>query len=77
MTIEEGECVQILHKGPFDTEPVSVAAMQEYLEQKGYVEDISDTRRHHEIYLTDARKTPSEKWKTIIRHPIREVSADE
>lgn len=77
LTIEEGECVQILHKGPFDTEPVSVAAMQEYLEQKGYVEDISDTRRHHEIYLTDARKTPPEKWKTIIRHPIREASAYE
>ena len=54
-----------------DTEPVSVAAMNEYLKQTGYVEDISDARRHHEIYLTDARKTAPEKWKTVIRHPVR------
>ena len=71
LTLDEGECVQILHKGPFDTEPVSVAAMNEYLKQTGYVEDISDARRHHEIYLTDARKTAPEKWKTVIRHPVR------
>ncbi|MDE5932331.1 MAG: GyrI-like domain-containing protein [Lachnospiraceae bacterium] len=71
LTLDEGECVQILHKGPFDTEPESVAAMNEYLKQKGYMEDISDTRRHHEIYLTDARKTAPEKWKTVIRHPVR------
>lgn len=71
LTLDEGECVQILHKGPFDTEPASVAAMNEYLKQTGYVEDISDARRHHEIYLTDARKTAPEKWKTVIRHPVR------
>ncbi len=47
------------------------AVRNEYLKQTGYVEDISDERRHHEIYLTDARKTAPEKWKTVIRHPVR------
>jgi len=77
LVLEEGECVQILHKGPFDTEPESVVVMEKYLAQRGYVEDISDTRRHHEIYLTNAKKTPPGKWKTIIRHPIRKARIEE
>ena len=71
MTIDEGLCVQMMHIGAFDNEPVSVAIMNKYLEDNGYANDFSDTRRHHEIYLSDARKIASEKWKTVIRHPIR------
>ena len=71
LTIEEGMCVQIMHTGPFDDEPASVALMDEYLEKNGYVNDIDDKRLHHEIYLSDPRKTAPEKLKTIIRHPIR------
>ncbi len=72
MTIEEGLCVQCMHIGAYDDEPVTVAAMDKYIEENGYVNDFSDTRRHHEIYLSDARKTSPEKQKTVIRHPVRE-----
>ena len=71
LTIDEGLCVQIMHTGPFDNEPESVAAMDAFLEENGYENDINEVRLHHEIYMSDARKIPSEKWKTIIRHPIR------
>lgn len=73
MTVSEGLCVQIMHSGPFDDEPVSVALMDEYLSENGYVNDITDTRLHHEIYMSDARKVAPEKWKTVIRHPIKKI----
>ncbi|MBQ8930196.1 MAG: GyrI-like domain-containing protein [Oscillospiraceae bacterium] len=68
---EEGLCVQCMHLGPYDDEPVTVSLMHRFLAEKGYALDISDTRHHHEIYLNDARKTAPEKLKTVIRHPIR------
>ena len=71
LTIEEGLCVQIMHIGPYDDEPASVELMDRYIEGNGYENDFSDTRRHHEIYLSDVRKTAPEKLKTVIRHPIR------
>ena len=71
LTIEEGLCVQMMHLGPFDEEPASVALMDAYLAQNGYVNDLSETRLHHEIYLSDASKVAPEKWKTVIRHPVR------
>lgn len=71
LTVEEGVCVQIMHHGPFDEEPASVAQMDRYLQENGYTADLSADRLHHEIYLSDARKTAPEKWKTVIRHPIR------
>ena len=70
---DEGLCVQIMHRGPFDDEPATVALMDAYLEQKGYVNDINMERLHHEIYLSDARRVAPEKWKTIIRHPIKNL----
>ena len=73
LTVEEGLCVQIMHLGPFDDEPRSVALMDAYARENGYVNDISTARLHHEIYLSDARKTPPEKYKTVIRHPIRKA----
>ena len=71
LTIDEGLCVQIMHHGPYDDEPATVALMDEFLTKNGYMNDFSDTRLHHEIYMSDARKVPPEKWKTVIRHPIR------
>lgn len=71
LTIDEGLCVQIMHHGPFDSEPETVALMNTFLAENGYVNDFSDSRQHHEIYLSDARKVQPEKWKTVIRHPIR------
>ena len=71
LTIEEELCVQMMHLGPFDEEPASVALMDAYLAEHGYENDLSETRLHHEIYLSDARKIAPEKWKTVIRHPIK------
>lgn len=71
LTVEEGLCVQILHQGSFDSETATVAVMDTYLAANGYENDFSSQRMHHEIYLSDARKIPAEKWKTVIRHPIR------
>lgn len=71
LTYDEGLCVQCMHIGPYDDEPKTVAAMHEYMEDQGYVLDITNTRLHHEIYLSDARKVAPEKLKTVIRHPIR------
>ena len=73
MTYDEGLCVQCLHIGPYDDEPATVALMHEYMTQQGCVLDITDRRLHHEIYLSDARKTAPEKLKTVIRHPIRKA----
>ena len=71
LTVDEGLCVQIMHIGSYDDEVRSVALMDEYIARNGYVNDLSPARRHHEIYLSDARKVPPEKRKTVIRHPIR------
>lgn len=73
LTIDEGLCVQIMHLGAFDDEPETVALMDAYLEQNGYVNDMNMERLHHEIYLSDARKVAPEKWKTVIRHPIKKL----
>lgn len=71
LTIAEGLCVQIMHTGSFDDEPATVELMHEYIAELGYEIDFSGGRLHHEIYLSDARKVPVEKWKTVIRHPIK------
>lgn len=70
-TLEEGLCVQIMHLGAFDEEPATVALLDAYLEKNGYVNDMETGRLHHEIYMSDARKVAPEKWKTVIRHPIK------
>lgn len=70
-TYTEGLCVQCMHIGPYDDEPATVAAMEAYANAEGYDIDITDTRYHHEIYLSDARKCDPAKMKTVIRHPIK------
>ena len=71
LTIEEGLCVQIMHIGSFDDEPASLEKMDKYLKENGYAKDFSDTRLHHEIYLSDPRKSTPDKQKTVIRHPVK------
>lgn len=73
MSIDEGMCVQMMHLGAFDDEPATVAIMDEHIKQNGYANDMNKDRLHHEIYLSDARKVAPEKWKTVIRHPIKKV----
>lgn len=70
-TYDEGLCVQCMHIGPYDDEPITVAKMHTYLEENGYLLDITDDRYHHEIYISDPRKCDVSKQKTVIRHPIR------
>lgn len=67
----EGLCVQILHVGSFDEEAGSIKKMDDFAKGKGYTIDLDDTRKHHEIYLSDFKKTEPAKLKTIIRHPIK------
>ena len=74
LPIDEGLCVQILHIGSYDAEPETVAVLDRFLAENGYVNDFSPIRLHHEIYLSDARRVPPEKWKTVIRHPIRKLN---
>ena len=73
LTLREGLCVQMMHLGGYDEEPATIEAMRRYIEANGYAEDLSDERLHHEIYLSDPRKSPPEKWKTVIRHPVRRI----
>ena len=73
LTIDEGLCVQIMHQGSFDSEPATVALLENYLKEQGYENNINEQRLHHEIYMSDARKVAPEKWKTVIRHPIKKV----
>ena len=73
LTMNEGLCVQIMHIGSYDDEPASVEQMDKYIAENGYVNDFSKDRIHHEIYISDARKVAPEKWKTVIRHPIRKL----
>ena len=47
--------------------------MDRYLLEHGYQNDLSETRLHHEIYLSDPRKTAPEKQKTVIRHPVKRL----
>ncbi len=77
---EEGLCIQAMHIGPYHEEPKTIAKIENYINQNGFSNDIGSilpdgtVRRHHEIYLNDPRKTKPEKIKTILRHPVREVS---
>lgn len=68
---EEGLCVQCMHIGPYDDEPATVAAMEEYATAQGYEADFWEGRFHHEIYLSDVRRCKPERLKTVIRQPIK------
>lgn len=69
--ITEGLCVQAMHISSYDDEPATVVALDGFAIENGYIIDIGDTRRHHEIYISDPRKVAPEKLKTVLRHPIR------
>jgi hypothetical protein len=71
--ITEGECVQIMHIGSYDDEPASVKLMDEFAVTNGYELDFSSERLHHEIYLSDPRKTAPERLRTLIRHPVKKI----
>lgn len=72
-TYDEGLCVQCMHIGPYDNEPETVELMHQYATECGYQIDLIDERMHHEIYLSDPRKTSLDKLRTVVRHPIKKV----
>ena len=72
-TYEEGLCVQCMHLGPYDDEPVTTKLMEDYARENGYIIDITDTKFHHEIYLSDPRRCEASKLKTVIRHPVKKI----
>lgn len=72
-TLTEGLCVQIMHIGSYDDEPATIMRLDKYTLENGYQIDINANRRHHEIYLSDPRKTAPEKLKTVLRHPIKKA----
>ena len=70
-TYDEGTCVQCMHIGSYDEEPETIRLMQEYVKEQGYEEDFSDSRLHHEIYLSEPRRAAPEKLRTVVRHPVK------
>jgi len=68
---DEGECVQCMHVGSYDEEPETVEKMHEFMEQNGFELDISESRLHHEIFLSDPRRVSIDKLKTVVRHPVK------
>lgn len=75
LTYDEGVCVQCMHIGSYDNEPATVELMHRYMTENGYELDITDTRLHHEIYLSDPRRCDVNKLKTVIRHPIKKIKS--
>ncbi len=71
LTVDEGLCVQCMHIGSYDDEPGTIEIMNEFMTAEGYELDITDTRLHHEIYLSDARRVAPERLKTVIRYPVK------
>lgn len=67
----EGLCVQCMHLGPYDHEPATLRAMEDYAREQGYTLDFGPDRWHHELYLSDPRRGRPEKRKTILRLPVR------
>ena len=73
LTYDEGLCVQCMHTGSYDDEPTTILAMDNFAKENGYEINLTENRYHHEIYLSDPRKTAAAKLKTVVRHPIRKA----
>src|SRR5687767_15148655 len=71
---EEGLCVQIMHIGPYATEPATIERMRGFALENGYRDRVGPKGKHHEIYLGDPRKANPEKLKTVLRHPLEKVN---
>ena len=67
---EEGLCVQVMHIGPYATEPATIERMKEFMNENGLRDNVGSRGKHHEIYLSDPRKAAPDKMKTVLRHPV-------
>lgn len=77
VTYEEGLCVQIMHIGSYDEEAASIAKLDQFMEENGYILDVENGRFHHEIYLSDPRRTKEERLRTVIRHPVKRHGSED
>jgi hypothetical protein len=66
-TLDEGRCVQIMHVGPYDAETATIRRLHDYMTDNG----MSFRGKHHEIYLSDPRRTAPQRLKMVIRQPAR------
>jgi hypothetical protein len=71
---EEGLCVQVMHIGPYATEPATVDLMRTFAQENGFKDNVGPNGKHHEIYISDPRKAAPEKMKTVLRHPVKKIS---
>lgn len=71
---EEGLCVQCMHIGSYDDEPETIRRMDNFAREAGYQIDVSGGRMHHEIYLSDPRRTNVERLRTVVRHPVTRMT---
>ena len=72
-TYDEGLCVQAMHVGAYDDEPKTMEKLFKLISKEDYVYDLSKTRFHHELYLSDPRRCKEENLKTVVRIPIKKV----
>jgi hypothetical protein len=70
---EEGLCVQMLHIGPYATEPATIEIMRAFASENGYRDHVGLGSKHHEIYMSDPRRVSPEKLKTVLRHPVEKM----
>jgi hypothetical protein len=70
---EEGLCVQVMHIGPYATEPATIEVMRAFATENGYRDRVGPKGKHHEIYLGDPRKADQAKLKTVLRHPLEKI----
>lgn len=69
-SFNEGLCVQMMHIGPYSTEPETMQIIENYIEQNGLADRVGIDGKHHEIYLSDPRKSNQQTLKTVLRHPV-------
>ena len=72
-TFEEGPCVQVMHIGPYSTEPATLDRMRAFMQENGYQDQVGLGGKQHEIYIGDPRRAAPEKLKTVLRHPVKLV----
>jgi hypothetical protein len=70
---EEGLCVQMMHIGPYATEPATIEVMRDFAVENGYRDRVGPRGKHHEIYMSDPRRVSPEKLKTVLRHPVEKI----
>jgi hypothetical protein len=70
---EEGLCVQVMHIGPYATEPATIERMRAFMQENGLRDNVGPNGKHHEIYMSDPRKVAPERMKTVLRHPVEKI----